>query len=193
MTGDNMENRLPLEEYHTAEEYYESPEDERRELVNGYFYDMSSPGRLHQKVLGLIFRKIGDYIDSKGGKCEVYPAPFSVQLKEDEDTVLEPDISVICDPEKLNDRGCLGAPDWIIEIVSKSNASNDYIRKTNLYERAGVKEYWIVDPAEKTVYVYHFGTEDFRVKHYSFRDRIPSGIYEDLTIDFSGIDDSLQG
>ena len=99
---------------------------------------------------------IGNYINSKGGSCKVYPAPFAVKLFEDDSKIIvEPDISVICDPNKLTDRGCTGAPDWIIEIVSPSNSSNDYIRKLNLYADAGVREYWIVDPISKKIFVYH--------------------------------------
>ncbi len=82
---------------------------------------------------------IRDYIKAKGGSCHVYPAPFAVKLKEDENTIVEPDISVICDPGKLTDRGCSGAPDWIIEIISPQNPSHDYIKKLNLYENAGVR------------------------------------------------------
>ena len=187
-----MENRLPAEEYHTAQEYYESPEDERMELIDGYFYDMASPGRLHQKILGLLFRKIGDYIDTKGGKCEVYSAPFSVQLKKEEDTVFEPDISVICDPGKLNDRGCLGAPDWIIEIVSPGNPGHDYITKLNKYMEGGVREYWIVDPEKEKVTVYAGEIALATPETYRFTDTIKAGIYEDLEIDFREIQEKIR-
>ena len=178
--------------HYTEKDYYEMPDDVRVELIDGEIYYMASPTLTHQRLIISIAGKIGDFIDSHKGPCQVL-YDFDTRLFSDEDTIVRPDISVICDKDKLTERRCEGPPDWIIEVVSKSNASNDYVRKTNLYDRAGVKEYWIVDPAEKTVYVYHFGTEDFRVKHYSFRDRVPAGIYEDFTIDFSEIDDHLQG
>ena len=99
-------------------------------------------------------------------------------------TIVEPDISVICDPNKLTDRGCTGAPDWIIEIISPSTASYDHIRKLNLYADAGLSDYWIVDPMEKSVYVYFLEQERFRVVSYTFQDSINVNIYEDLWIDF---------
>lgn len=98
---------------------------------------------------------------------------------------MEPDISVICDPKKLTPRGCTGAPDWIIEIVSPSTASHDYIRKLKLYADAGVKEYWIVDPDKKSVYVYHLEEDKFEVTTFTFQDKIKANIYEDLWIAFT--------
>lgn len=101
---------------------------------------------------------------------------------------VEPDISVICDPEKLTDRGCTGAPDWIIEIISTSNPEHDYVRKLNLYLDAGVREYWIVDPRDQKILVYYLQnehTENFTVKPYTFQDKVKVSIYNDLLIDFS--------
>ena len=98
--------------------------------------------------------------------------------------MVEPDISVICDPNKLTDRGCSGAPDWIVEIVSPSTSSHDYIRKLNLYADAAVKEYWIIDPAKRSVYVYHLGEDRFETEAYRFKDRIKCSLYDDLWIDF---------
>lgn len=101
---------------------------------------------------------------------------------------VEPDISVICDPEKLTDRGCTGAPDWIIEIISPSNPEHDYVRKLNLYLDAGVREYWIVDPRDRKILVYDLKNEhieDFTVKQYTFQDKIKTKIYDDFWIDFT--------
>lgn len=179
---------LPWEKYYTAEDFYNMPDDIRAELINGKIIYMGSPSRIHQKILGELYFSILNYIKNKGGNCEVYPAPFGVQLNESEDTVLEPDISVICDQDKLNDRGCLGAPDWIIEITSPSNPKNDYITKLNLYSSAGVREYWIVDPENEGIHVYSMGGDRFAVNAYSFHDTVKAGIYEDLEIDFSALD-----
>ena len=100
---------------YTEEDYYNLSEDVRAELVNGQIYYMSAPSRIHQEILGFIFKKIAYYIDLKRGDCKVYPSPFAVKLlKDDNKTILEPDISVICDSNKLTDRGCTGAPDWIL-------------------------------------------------------------------------------
>ena len=130
---------------------------------------------------------IRDYLKSKGGFCKVYPAPFAVKLHEDRKTIVEPDISVICDHDKLTDRGCTGAPDWIIEIVSPGNSSHDYIRKLNLYTNAGVREYWIVNPIKKSIYVYYLEETKFETTAYTFQDKIKVNIYDDLWIDFSDI------
>ena len=93
----------------------------------------------------------------------------------------------IRDSDKLTDKGCTGAPDWIIEIVSPGNSSHDYIRKLNLYADAGVREYWIVNPVEQSIFVYHLETDSFQVKYYTFRDKIKVNIYDDLWIDFQEI------
>lgn len=173
---------------YTEEDYYALPEDIRAELIDGQFYYMSTPSRIHQEILGFLFKKISNYIDFKKGNCRVYPTPFAVKLFEDNDkTIVEPDISVICNPDKLTDRGCTGAPDWIIEIISPSTASHDYIRKLNLYADAGVQEYWIVDPAKKSVYVYCLEETKFETATFTFQDRIKANIYDDLWIDFQDL------
>ena len=161
---------------YTIEEFYALPEGTRAELIDGVIYDMSpSPLRIHQKISMELSATIFSYIKNNKGKCEVYTAPFDVKLSEN--TVVIPDISVICDPSKLTDKGCSGAPDWVIEIVS-SNAIHDYLVKLNLYQTYGVCEYWIVDPKKQSVTVYHFG-EDFDTERYSFSDTIPVWIYKD--------------
>lgn len=116
----------------TEDDYYKLPENIRAELIDGQFYNMSAPSRMHQKILSSLHATIYNYIQSKKGPCEVYPAPFTVKLYANNKTVVEPDISVICDPTKLTDRGCSGAPDWIIEITSPGNPRHDYICKLNL-------------------------------------------------------------
>ena len=174
---------------YTEDDYYSLPENIRAELINGQIYYMSAPSRMHQEILGFIFKKIAYYIDGKRGDCKVYPAPFAVKLFEDNSkTVVEPDISVICDPNKLTDQGCTGAPDWITEIVSPSNPGHDYVRKLNLYMDAGVREYWIVNPNEQEVLVYFGEQDNFKVKSYTFQDKIEVNIYDNLWIDFKELD-----
>lgn len=177
---------LPQKTYHTVEDFYNMPEDIRAELIDGEIVYMASPSRLHQDISHELDFAITSYIKSKGGNCRVYPAPFGVQLHKDEDTVLEPDISVICDPDKLTARGCVGAPDWIIEIVSPSNPGHDYITKLGLYHDSGVREYWIVDAQSKYILVYNMENDTLDI--YSFSDTVKAGIYEDLYIDFSSLD-----
>lgn len=174
---------------HTEEDYYNLPEDIRAELIEGeLIYNLASPSRIHQAILGELLTFIKNYIKSKGGPCHVYPAPFAVKLHKHEETIVEPDISVICNPDKLTDRGCTGAPDWIIEIVSPGNPTHDYVRKLDLYTRTGVREYWIVDPIKKTVSVYFQGESEPDKKTYTFQDNVKVNIYDDLYIDFSGLD-----
>ena len=162
------------DEKYSAEDYYVLNKGDRVELINGVFYDMSpSPLRIHQEISMELSVLIHSYIKKNNGGCKVYYAPFDVQLSDD--TVVVPDISVICDKNKLTKKGCTGAPDWIIEIVS-DNAVNDYVRKLNLYQIYGVKEYWIVDPKTKKVMVYIFG-DDFSTTIYNFADTIPVNIF----------------
>lgn len=180
---------LPQSKLYTETDYYNLPEDVRAELIEGnLIYNQAAPSRIHQTILGELYTVINNYIKSKNGFCRVYPAPFAVKLKKDRQTIVEPDISVICDRNKLTDRGCTGAPDWIIEIVSPGNSSHDYILKLNLYASAGVREYWIVDPHREQIFVYHLDQEAFEVEAYTFQDSIPVGIYFDFQIDFSALE-----
>lgn len=181
-----MSEALVHTHIYTEEDYYNLPENVRAELIDGQLYYMAAPSRVHQEILGFLFNTIFNYINSQKGPCKVYPAPFAVKLFEDNNkTVVEPDISVICDPDKLTDQGCTGAPDWIIEIVSPSNSSHDYIRKLNLYADAGVKEYWIVDPLSKKIFVYHLEQENFKAGSYTLQDKVKVDIYDGLWIDFA--------
>lgn len=178
---------IPQKQVYTEADYYALPEDVRAELIDGQIYYQSAPCRIHQEILSDLHIMIGTYLKSKNGTCKVYPAPFAVKLHDDKKTIVEPDISVICNRDKLTERGCTGAPDWIIEIVSPSNSSHDYIRKLNLYADAGVREYWIVNPMKQTVLVYHLEETKFEVSSYTFQDKIKVNIYDDLWIDFQEI------
>ena len=173
--------------FYTESDYYNLPEGIRAELIDGKIYNQAAPSRIHQKLLGELYTVINTYIKTRNGFCQVYPAPFAVKLLADQDTIVEPDISVICDHSKLTDRGCSGAPDWIVEIVSPSSTGHDYIHKLQLYAEAGVREYWIVDPMEQRIVVYHLEQEAFDVNFYTFQDQVKAGIYEDFWIDFREI------
>lgn len=182
---------MPLKQtrFYTADDYYNLPENVRAELLDGYLiYNQAAPSRIHQTILSELHTSINNYIKSKNGLCRVYPAPFAVKLKEDSETIVEPDISVICDRSKLTDRGCTGAPDWIIEITSPSNSRYDYITKLNLYADSGVREYWIIDPEKETIFVYYLEKTDLKVESYTFEDTIKVNIYDDFMIDFTKLD-----
>jgi len=172
---------LPQKRSYTAEYIYSLPEGQRAELIDGQIYDMALPMRIHQKLVSQLTKLIGNYIDANHGGCEVYPAPFAVFLNADNKTYVEPDISVICDNDKLDERGCNGAPDWVIEIVSPSTERMDYGIKLFKYRSAGVREYWIVNPLKQTVMVYDF-QDNLGTKQYSFDETIPACICQDLAI-----------
>lgn len=176
---------LPKEKIYTIKDIYALPEEKRAELIDGQIYYMAPPTRIHQKIISKLNQLIANYIERNNGQCEVYPSPFAVFLEENSNTYVEPDISVICDLEKLNEKGCKGAPDWIIEVVSPSSKKMDYYTKLFKYRNTGVREYWIVDPDKNKILVYNLEKEDGG--EYTFSDKIEVGIYKDFCIDFSKV------
>ncbi len=177
---------LAHERTYTIDDIYALPDGQRAELIDGQMYLMAPPNRIHQKLVNRLSQTITNYIDFKHGNCEVYPAPFAVFLTEDDRNYVEPDISVICDKDKLNDKGCNGAPDWVIEIISPSTSRMDYGIKLFKYRTAGVREYWIVNPSMRTVNVYDF-ENDAGTTQYSFDDKISVCIYKDFNICISDL------
>ncbi|QIK37351.1 Uma2 family endonuclease [Caldichromatium japonicum] len=148
----------------TYADYCRWPEGERWELIDGQAFAMSpAPSRLHQEFVVELAAQIHPKLANSS--CRVYVAPFDVRLphaqeSDDEiDTVVQPDLAVICDPTKLDDKGCRGAPDWIIEILSPSSAAHDHIRKRALYERHGVREYWLLHPSDRLLTIYRLGPD----------------------------------
>lgn len=172
-------------EGYTIDDIYNLPDGQRAELIDGELYMMATPSRIHQRLVKDFTFLIESYIRRKNGDCEVYPSPFAVFLNADDKIYLEPDISVVCDKDKLTDEGCKGAPDWIIEIVSPSSRPMDYNKKLFKYRTAGVREYWIVDPMKQLIMVYNFEHDTY--EEYSISDKVKAGIYEDLEIDFTRI------
>lgn len=172
---------LPKSNTYTIDDIYALPNGHRAELIDGQIYDMAPPNYIHQKLVMELSATLRDYIKSKGGFCEVLPAPFAVFVKEDDTNYVEPDISVICDKNKISDRGCEGAPDFIIEIVSPSSRKMDYSTKNALYADSKVREYWIVDPARERTTVYRY-EDDAAPIIIPFGDYVKVGIYSDLKI-----------
>ena len=177
---------LKLEIY-TIDDIYALPDGQRAELIDGVIYNVAPPSFRHQYLSSKLVSKINQYIEEKKGDCIVVAAPFAVFLNKDDKLYLEPDISVICDKAKIDNKGCNGAPDFIIEIVSPSTKQNDYGIKLFKYCNAGVREYWIVDPIKNRIMVYNFENKT-SVMEYTFTDKVKVGIYEDLEIDFSEIE-----
>ncbi len=182
------------------------PEGERAELIDGELFRMDAPTWTHQEIQMAISAKIWNFIARHKGSCRVLPAPFAVYIKKDNRNYVEPDISVICDEEKKSEKGCQGAPDWTIEIVSPSSKTMDYERKVKLYREAGVREYWIINPETETVTVYNYAHCAEGVSHsesaadrkqtkshseavcYDFSEPIRVGIFTDLILNLSEMD-----
>lgn len=178
---------LPKEHSCTIKDIYNLPNGTRAELMDGQIYLMAPPNRRHQEIVHFLDRTIGNHIAEHQGHCKIYPAPFAVFLTKDDKTYLEPDITVVCDTEKLDDLGCKGAPDWVIEIVSPASRRMDYYNKLFLYRSNNVREYWIVDPIKEMIIVHFFESEDGPYM-YTFQDKVRVNIYQNLDIDFSQLD-----
>lgn len=177
---------------YTVDDIKALPEWIHAELIDGeIFVRMTAPATIHQDILmGLSFQ-IESYIQKKKGKCHVYPAPFGVCPINDIHNFVEPDITLICDEDKMESDGCYGAPDFLVEIVSPSNRKMDYVRKLALYRESGVREYWIVDPKHEQVTVYNWEQSE-QPTLYPFSERIKVGVYDDLYLDIANRHSTLE-
>jgi Uma2 family endonuclease len=182
--------KIQPDEKWSYREYHDWPDDERWEIIDGIVYDMSpAPSPKHQDIAGEIFRELATFLLDK--PCKVYIAPFDIRLPEADETgddasnVVQPDIVVICDRVKLDHAGCVGAPDLVVEILSPSTSRKDQKEKFLLYERHGVKEYWIVNPTAQVVHVYRLGSDNRygRPDIYGPEDKPVVGILPELVID----------
>ncbi len=187
---------LNLNKRYTYADYLTWFDDKRRELIDGFINLMAGPPRKHQETSGNIFLKFGNHLINK--KCKVYSAPFDVRLPKKGETnsskiynVVQPDIVVICDPEKLDDRGCIGPPDLIVEILSPSTSKRDLKDKFFLYEKSGVIEYWIAFPNEKSIHIFLLNSKNkYELKGmYIEDDKISPSMFPDLIINITDIFD----
>lgn len=189
-----MSEAASFNKRYTYRDYLTWEEGERIELIDGEPIDMSpAPSRKHQAVSRELLLEFGTYLRNK--TCEIYEAPFDVRLfaedleDEDVDNVVQPDLVIICDENKLDDKGAKGTPDLIVEILSPSSAKIDKITKKFLYERAGVKAYWIIDPIHELLEVYLLN-EDGHYKEYQLytkEDTLQVTLFPDLTIELEKI------
>lgn len=182
---------MPLQKQaqkYTYADYLKWDEGERWEILDGIAYMQAAPSRVRQEVTGELYRQFANYLQDK--KCKVYHAPFCVRLdikKDNSDikNVVEPDITIVCDTSKLDERGCMGSPDMIIEVLSPSNGKQDRVYKFNKYEKAGVKIYWIVEPDHSLVSVFSLQSNGRygRPAMYTYEDKIKVSIFPNLEID----------
>jgi Uma2 family endonuclease len=168
--------------------------EERVELLRGRIAQMAAPSRLHQKISGNLYRILSNA--TWRSPCEVYMVPFDVRLphysqkkNKEVQTVVQPDLCVICDPEKLDDRGCIGAPDLMVEVISPGNSKREMRDKFEIYREAGVREYWIISPIEKTVQVYQLNEADqyIGLRPFVDDDVLTTPVIPGLTIDLSEV------
>jgi len=182
---------LALDKYYTYADYkeWELAEGERYEIIHGEVYAMSAPNTYHQSILMELSRQISNYLAGK--PCKIYPAPFDVRLfyaeNESDDTVVQPDITIICDKNKIGTEGGRGAPDFIAEILSPSNTAIEMQRKFELYREAGVREYWVLDPEHKTLHVYNFKDGAIFPHTYHSTGIAKVGIFSDLHINLEPV------
>jgi len=178
---------------YTYADYLQWDNEKRLELIEGTIVDMTpAPTRLHQEILMEMGRQFSNYL--LGKTCKVYVAPFDVRLPSQDEsteetrTVVQPDLVVVCDPEKLDLRGCEGAPDLVVEILSPTTAKHDLIVKLRLYERAGVKEYWVVHPTDQTLMVFTWQNGEYgKPKVYAFPDHVPVEVLPEFEVDLSTV------
>ena len=181
---------LPLkkeEKHYTYADYANRGDNVRYELIDGVIYMMAPPSSAHQRISRELLLQLGHFL--RGKPCEVFAAPFSVRLSADagDDTVVEPDLLVVCDKSKIDKKGCNGAPDMVIEIVSPSSGRKDRVLKLNKYSRAGVREYWIVDPDSKTISVHTLENGRYVLSAHTEEDVIPVHTLEGCRIDMKEV------
>ena len=177
---------------YTIEDYYNLPDEHRVELIDGVIYDMSSPSSIHQIISLQLCIRFDQYIKNHKGNCIPFLAPMDVQLDSNDKTIVQPDILIICDKSKIKDNLIYGAPDLVIEVLSPSTQNKDIKIKTTKYRKAGVKEYWIINPLIKQICVHEFLPNN-NTTLYSFEDKIPVGIWEGkCVVDFKEIYEYLR-
>lgn len=178
---------------YTIEDYYALPDDQRVELIDGVFYEMLPPKTVHQDIASIVHMALYDFIRKKKKPCKVFEAALDVQLCCDDKTMVQPDVLVVCDRDKIRDFGIYGAPDFVLEILSKSTRKKDMTIKLDKYLEAGVREYWIIDPYKQTLITYNFMDEDFVPCVYPLTGSAPVAITDgELEIDLEPIAETIR-
>ena len=182
----SLMQKLTTEEWQSMDDDAQSEMlDTRTKLLSGQAYALAVPNRRHQRILGQMFTQFSVFLQGKA--CEIYPTPFSVRLDATKDTTFEPDITVICDRDKLTDAGCEGAPDLLIEILSPSTSRWDKCVKFEEYLKAGVREYWIVDPVDQLVAVHILNAGEYSTKVYGNEGAVPVHVLPGFSVDMAPV------
>ena len=177
---------------YTVEDYYALPEERRVELIDGVFYDMNAPIPLHQQILGRVYAVVLDFVEKNGGDCLPFLAPTDVQLDCDDRTMLQPDLFILCDLKKLKKIKIFGAPEFVMEVLSRSTKKKDMMIKLAKYLEAGVKEYWVIDP-ERRILIVYLAQEEGTPHIYPLQGEIGVQLYEGrLKIDLGKIDGIIE-
>ena len=168
-------------------DYLSLPDEQRVEMIDGYFFDMAAPTTVHQAIGGFIYKLLLDHALAHGGPCMPFMSPVDVQLDEDDKTVVQPDVLIVCDRKKFQNGRVFGAPDFIVEVLSPSTRKKDISLKLTKYTAAGVREYWMIDPDQKKTVVYDLEHSDLP-RVYGFQDKVPVLIWNsECVIDFAAI------
>lgn len=176
---------------YTLEDYYHMPEDRRVELIDGVIYDMSAPTPLHQLIAGMVHARILKFIEENKGDCIPFLAPTDVQLDRDDRTMIQPDVFIVCRPDRLRQFGICGAPDFVLEILSGSTRKKDMTVKLAKYMAAGVREYWVIDPEKRLLMVY-IGEEEGIPRLYPLQGEVGVNLYNGaLQINLDEINDLI--
>ena len=172
---------------YTYSDYMQWDDDVRRELIDGIPYLMAGPNRMHQGILGNLHLQFGNFLAGK--PCKVYLSGLDVRLNADmlDDTVVQPDLVIVCDHSKLDDAGCKGVPEMVVEILSPSNARYDKVTKFNRYQKAGIIEYWIVDPVTQTLAVHILIKDNYITHIYTDEETAPVNVLKGCYIDLSEV------
>ena len=177
---------------YTLEDYLRLPDDRRVELIDGVFYDMSAPTVIHQQIVLGILAQLDSEMRNCPHGCFLFVAPTDVQLDRDQKTIVQPDVMIVCDREKITAPRIFGAPDFVVEVTSPKTKERDMFLKARKYQAAGVREYWVVDPKAKQIYQYGFSKDVSQVRFLSFEDKVPVLISEgQCFVDFAVISERL--
>ena len=177
---------------YTSEDYYSLPDDQNYELIDGKLYVMEGPSFNHQTIIDYVADRLKEYVKKNNGKCLVRGLTQDTKISRDEKTIVQPDLFILCDRSKITRQWIWGAPDFVMEVLSKSTRKKDVTVKFAKYLESGVKEYWVVDPDQEKVITYDFTQEPFGVSIYGFDDKVPVAIWDGAcVVDFSGLKEEL--